>query len=183
MLDLAEHLLVRAEQDQTHPLPIILPLSSWAAKRPKIADWIAEQLSQIYDVPRKLSIQWVEANSILPLLDGLDEMEETARSACIVAINSYYRDHMAQLVVCSRTTEYEAAAERSRLALQGAVVVQPLTHEEVDAYLEERDKDRDKPRPHWLACRWPKNNRPPRSGDNAADAQYTDIDLSRQVHA
>ena len=61
LLDLAEHLLVRAEQDQTHPLPIILPLSSWAAKRPKIADWIAEQLSQIYDVPRKLSIQWVEA--------------------------------------------------------------------------------------------------------------------------
>ncbi len=136
LLDLSQQLLMRAEQDQTHPLPVILPLSSWAAKRLKLEDWIAEQLSQIYDVPRKLSIQWVEADSTLPLLDGLDEMEETARSACIVAINSYHRDHMAQLVVCSRTTEYEAAGEHSRLTLQGAVVVQPLTHEEVDAYLE-----------------------------------------------
>jgi serine/threonine protein kinase len=135
LLDLAEHLLVQAEQDQTHPLPVILPLSTWAAKRPKLEDWMSEQLSQIYDVPRKLSIQWVEADSILPLLDGLDEMEEAARSACIVAINSYHRDHLAKLVVCSRTTEYEAAASRHRLTLQGAVVVQPLTHEEVDAYL------------------------------------------------
>ena len=33
LLDLAEHLVVRAEQDETHPLPVILPLSSWAIKR------------------------------------------------------------------------------------------------------------------------------------------------------
>ena len=92
-------------------------------------------MAQIYDVPRKLSIQWVEEDGILPLLDGLDEMEETARPACIAAINTYHREHLAPLVVCSRTTEYEAAASRHRLALQGAVVVQPLTHEDVDAYL------------------------------------------------
>jgi serine/threonine protein kinase len=135
LLDLAQQLLVRAEQDQTHPLPVILPLSSWAAKRLKLEDWIAEQLSQIYDVPRKLSLQWVQGDSILPLLDGLDEMEETARSACIVAINIYHREHLAKLAVCSRTTEYEAAASRHRLTLQEAVVVQPLTHKEVEAYL------------------------------------------------
>ena len=135
LLDLAQQLLVRAEQDQTHPLPVILPLSTWAVKRPRLADWIAEQLSQIYDVPRKLSVQWVEENAILPLLDGFDEMEEAARPACIAAINTYHRDHLAQLVVCSRTTEYEAAAEYSRLALQGAVIAQPLTLEDVDAYL------------------------------------------------
>ena len=43
LLDLAQQLVVRAEQDQTHPLPVILPLSSWAVKRPKLEDWIAEQ--------------------------------------------------------------------------------------------------------------------------------------------
>src|SRR5437763_16446870 len=93
-------------------------------------------MSEIYDVPRKLSGEWVQEGHILPLLDGLDEMEETARAACIAVINAYHRDHMAALVVCSRTTEYEAATEEhSRLALQGAVVVQPLTHSDVDAYL------------------------------------------------
>jgi serine/threonine protein kinase len=143
LLNLAEQLLVRAETNETHSLPVILPLSSWAVKRPKLEDWIAEQMSEIYDVPRKLSIEWVQAGRILPLLDGLDEMEETARSACIAAINVYHRDHMAALVVCSRTTEYAAATgEHSRLALQGAVVVQPLTHSDVDAYLERADEGR-----------------------------------------
>ncbi len=136
LLGLAQQLVVRAEQDKVHPLPVILPLSSWAVKRPPLQDWIAEQLAQIYDVPRKLSVQWVEEDHVLPLLDGLDEMEETARSACIAAINTYHRDHLAQLVVCSRTNEYEAAASRQRLALQGAVIVQPLTHSDVDAYLQ-----------------------------------------------
>jgi NACHT domain/TIR domain len=135
LLDLAQQLVRRAEQDQTHPLPVILPISSWAVKRPPLQDWIAEQLAEIYDVPRALSRQWVQEGRILLLLDGLDEMEEAARPACIAAINTYHRDHLAILVVCSRTAEYEAAAERQRLALQDAVVVQPLTHEDVDAYL------------------------------------------------
>ncbi len=136
LLNLAEQLLLRTEHDETHPLPVILPLSTWAVKRPKLEDWIAEQLTQIYDVPRKLSGEWVQQGHILPLLDGLDEMEETARASCIAAINTYHRDHMAPLVVCSRTTEYEAVTSHSRLTLQGAVVVQPLTHSDVDAYLE-----------------------------------------------
>jgi hypothetical protein len=135
LLDLAKHLLTRAERDETHPLPVILPLSSWAAKRPPLQDWIAEQLAQIYDVPRQLSEQWVKEERILPLLDGLDEMEETARPACIAEINVYHHEHLIPLVVCSRTTEYEAAISCHRLALQGAVVVQPLTREDVDAYL------------------------------------------------
>ncbi len=135
LLNLAELLVVRAEQDETHPLPVILPLSSWATKRSNLEDWIAEQMSEIYDVPRRVSGEWVREERILPLLDGLDEMEETARPACIAAINTYHRDHLAKLVVCSRITEYEAAVENHRLALQGAVVVQPLTHEHMDAYL------------------------------------------------
>ena len=143
LLNLAQKLLLRAEQDPMHPLPVILPLSSWAVKRPKLEDWIAEQLAQIYDVPRKLSAQWVEEDSILPLLDGFDEMEENARSACILAINTYHREHLASLVVCSRTAEYEAAASRHRLTLQGAVVVQPLTHEDVDAYLAQAGQERE----------------------------------------
>ena len=142
LLNLAEQLLLRTEHDETHPLPVILPLSTWAVKRPKLEDWIAEQLTQIYDVPRKLSGEWVQQGHILPLLDGLDEMEETARASCIAAINTYQRYHMAPLVVCSRTTEYEAVTSHSRLTLQGAVVVQPLTHSDVDAYLERAGQGR-----------------------------------------
>src|SRR5215468_4737187 len=45
--DLAQHLIVRAEQDPTHPLPVILPLSTWAVKRAPLENWIAEQLAEI----------------------------------------------------------------------------------------------------------------------------------------
>jgi serine/threonine protein kinase len=140
LLNLAQQLVIRAEQNETHPLPVLLPLSSWAVKRPPLQDWIAEQLTQLYDVPHKLSVQWVQEDAILPLLDGLDEMEEKSRTACITAINAYHRDHMSPMAVCSRTTEYETASSTHRLILQGAIVVQPLTPEDVEAYLVQADK-------------------------------------------
>jgi len=72
---------------------------------------------------------------IVPLLDGFDEMEENARSACIIAINTYHHKYPIPLVVCSRKKEYEDASFQQRLTLQDAVVVQPLTNEDVDTYL------------------------------------------------
>jgi hypothetical protein len=136
LLHLARHLVSQAEQAETALLPVILPLSSWAVKHGVLEDWMVEQIAQAYDIPRKVSQQWVEHEQILPLLDGLDEMEEEARPACIEAINVYHRAHLSPLVVCSRTAEYENAARKQRLALQSAVVVRPLTSEQVDATLD-----------------------------------------------
>ena len=63
------------------------------------------------------------------------------RATCIAAINVYHREHLHPLVVCSRKAEYEAAsASRERLALHSAVVIQPLTTEQVDTYLEQCGK-------------------------------------------
>jgi DNA polymerase III delta prime subunit len=135
LLQLAQQLVERAEQDDAQPLPVLLPLSSWAVTRPPLQDWLAEQVAQLYDIPEQLALRWVQEERLLPLLDGLDEMEETARPACIVAINAYHHAHPGPLVVCSRKAEYEEAARHHRLTLQSAVVVQPLSHEQTDAYL------------------------------------------------
>jgi transcriptional regulator with XRE-family HTH domain len=135
LLDLAQKLVVRAEQDETHPLPVILPLSTFAVKRLKFEDWIAEQMAEIYDVPRTVVAQWVREDAILPLLDGLDEMEEALRPACIEWINAYHHSSLLPLVASSRKAEYEVAALHTRLTLQSAVVVQPLTHTQVESYL------------------------------------------------
>ncbi len=40
LLQLAQHLVEQAEQDRTNPLPAIIPLSSWAVKRPRMEDWL-----------------------------------------------------------------------------------------------------------------------------------------------
>jgi len=138
LLHLAQALVQRAEQEEAHPLPVILSLSSWAEQKPALEDWMSDQLALTYDVSQKLSAQWVRNELVLPLLDGLDEMDASSRSACIVAINAYHREHLlVPLVICSRRTEYEDAARHQKLALQHAVLIQPLTLEQVFTSLDQ----------------------------------------------
>jgi hypothetical protein len=56
------------------------------------------------------------------------------RDACVKAINAFLGQHpLVSLVVCSRVAEYQTLA--TQLELQGTVVIQPLTQQQVDAYL------------------------------------------------
>lgn len=135
LLELAHHLTGQAEQDATCLLPVLLPLSSWAVKRLSLQDWLAEQIATLYNMSPYMSLQWVQTQQFLPLLDGLDEMEEAARPLCITAINTYHREHLGPLVVCSRTSEYESSAKHEQLALHNAVIVQALPYSLVDAHL------------------------------------------------
>ncbi len=138
LLHLAQALVQWAEQEEAHPLPLILRLSTWAEHQPALEDWMSDQLALTYDVSQQLSTQWVRNEHILPLLDGLDEMDAASRSACIAAINAYHREHLlVPLVICSRRTEYEDAARHQKLALQRAVLIQPLTLEQVSASLDQ----------------------------------------------
>ena len=135
LIELALHLIAQSERDEKQPLPVWFPLSSWATNHPPLQDWLVEQFARLYKISPEWSRHWIEAGMILPLLDGLDEMEESMRPACIAAINTYHREHPCPLVVCSRTAEYEAAASHERLLLENAVVIQPLTKAQVNTYL------------------------------------------------
>lgn len=126
--------LDRAEVDESHPIPVVFNLSSWAVRRQPITAWLVEELNTKYHVPRKLGQEWIATDSILPLLDGLDEVALPFRTACVVAINAYRNEHgLLPTVVCSRSADYLALMER--IQLHNAVVVQPLTKEQIDSYL------------------------------------------------
>jgi len=134
LLTLARDLLQRAAQDPEQPIPVVFPLSSWAAQRRPLGNWLVDELQQRYDVPRQIGQAWVDADQVLPLLDGLDEVQAEHRAACVEAINAFRSDHgLLPLAVCSRITEYDALGVHLRL--QGAIVVQPLTRAQVDDYL------------------------------------------------
>jgi hypothetical protein len=134
LLTLACDLLQRAAQDQEQPIPVVFLLSSWAAQRRPLAVWLVDELQQRYDVPRKIGQGWIDADQVLPLLDGLDEVQSEHRVACADAINTFRQDHgLLPLAVCTRITEYEALG--LQLRLQGAIVIQPLTRPQVDSYL------------------------------------------------
>jgi eukaryotic-like serine/threonine-protein kinase len=136
LLELARDLLERATHEPAHPMPVVFPLSTWAASRKPLVEWLVDELNLRYDVPRKLAQDWVASDRILPLLDGLDEVKAEHRAACVAAINTFRQSHgLLPLVITSRTADYEALAEPLRLP--GAILVRPLTNEQVNSYLTE----------------------------------------------
>ncbi len=134
LLELARDLMSRAANDPTHPIPVIFPLSTWAETRKPLVEWLQDELNLRYDVPRKIAKEWVESDQILPLLDGLDEVQSERRRVCVEAINAFRQAHgFLPIAITSRTADYEALAEPLRL--HGAILVRPLTREQVNIYL------------------------------------------------
>ena len=139
LLELTRDLLERARQDEAHPIPVVFSLSSWAAKRQPLTEWLASELHARYQVPLPLAMSWIETDQVLPLLDGLDEVAAPHRAACVEAINTYRQAHgFLPTVVCSRQTDYSVLS--TRLLLRTAVVVQPLTPEQIESYLTSGDE-------------------------------------------
>ena len=134
LLELARDLLDRAHQDESHPMPVVFNLSSWATMRQPLADWLVTELDTKYQIPRALAASWIATDQVLPLLDGLDEVAAPDRGACVKAINAYRQAHgLLPTVVCTRRADYLALP--LRLLLRTAVMVQPLTHKQIEAYL------------------------------------------------
>jgi hypothetical protein len=140
LLELARTLLDRAANDIDYPIPVVFNLASWAAERPSLAEWLVDELTDSYHVPRKIAQSWVETDQVLPLLDGLDEIVVLEhRQKCVRAINDFRTEHgLLQMVVCSRTEEYEQLlTHHERLRLLGAISIQPLTPQQVEKYLQQ----------------------------------------------
>lgn len=122
LLELADALLKRARQDEKHPIPFILNLSSWALGRSRLPlkQWIINELSNKYQITSEISKALIANNQLLPLLDGLDEAARDSCAACIDAINSFHHDHsLLLIVVCSRSNEYLEPSEADPLAKLG----------------------------------------------------------------
>lgn len=133
LLQLARVLVERAKADDTQPIPIILTLGTWTQGHRGSADWIERELDARYDVPGRISRQWLQDGELILLLDGLEEIPSAERSQCIVATNEFLRDKPCGVVVCSREVEYSSA--EIQLRLNAAVRVEPLSQEEIKAYV------------------------------------------------
>ena len=133
LLELTRQAILRAQEDPVQLIPIVFNLSSWTPKQ-SIIDWLVNELNAKYYISPKIGRPWVENDELLLLLDGLDEVEAEFRDACTIAINSFRIDHSMPMVVCCRRQEYEDL--RQHLSLHGAVVIQPLTSQQVGEYLQ-----------------------------------------------
>ncbi|GHO65577.1 hypothetical protein KSC_044690 [Ktedonobacter sp. SOSP1-52] len=135
LLLLARELIERAFLDPEHPIPVIFNLASWAGKKGLLVDWLVSELNEKYQVPLRLARSWIEQDCILPLLDGLDEIDPQDRPACVAAINKYRQEHgLLPIVVSCRTGDYNEMAVK--LVLGDAVLLEALSSEQIDTYLE-----------------------------------------------
>jgi hypothetical protein len=134
LLELARDLIERAEQDIDQPMPVVFNLSSWKGGRQSIANWLVQELSEKYQVPKALGKAWVKDQQLLLLLDGLDEIRAECRDACVLALNQFIQEcGKTETVVCSRTKDYEVLSKR--LDFQGAIHIKSLTTEQINQYL------------------------------------------------
>jgi energy-coupling factor transporter ATP-binding protein EcfA2 len=144
LLELCRLLIIKARDDPSAPIPIIFNLSSWKPIRRKkpdeaFADWLVNELRDLYFIPNKVGRSWVEYDELLLLLDGLDEVSMENRETCVEAINHFRKEHNIPLTICSRIQEYEALT--IKLNLRGAVLIQPLTNQQVSEYIRSAGTD------------------------------------------
>ena len=140
LMRLGQELLAQSRRSPDDPMPIVFHLATWAAERRPLARWLIDELHRRYGVARRLGERWIQGEQVLPLLDGLDEVADRDRGQCVAAINQFHREHgQLPMVVCCRTAWYESLA--TRLALRGAVVIQPLSRAEVRRYLDEAGEE------------------------------------------
>ncbi len=140
LLELAQDLIVRAKENSEQPIPILLNLSSWTEEYQSLKNWIVSDLNFKYKVRKDISNQWLNQDIVIPLLDGLDELEPTRQEKCVEQINEFLQlklnssdNRSSSLVVCSRTEEYSYLA--TQLILNGSIVLQPFTQNQICNYV------------------------------------------------
>jgi predicted NACHT family NTPase len=135
LLELARVLVSRAQKDASFPVPVLFELGSWKAESGAIADWLIAQLQFKYGISPAVGKKWVAEQKLLPLLDGLDEVENHRQNSCIQAINQFVESEFKpkHLVVCSSFEAYKNC--QTRFKLQAAVLLKPLTENQIQNYL------------------------------------------------
>lgn len=129
LLQLTRRLIAEARTDPEQPIPVVFNLSSWAEKQLPLQEWLASELQVKYHIPLDIGTAWLRNHHLLPLLDGLDEVQAGARAACVAAINAFLPNSggVTGMVVCCRREEYEQLTQH--LQLHTAIGLQPLHHE------------------------------------------------------
>ena len=127
-------LLLPQPGDDHQPIPVPFEISAWATRQLPLDEWLAAELNRRHGVSSSLAKRWIDSATILPLLDGLDEVPAAHRPACVTRINEFRRQHPGlKLVLTCRESEYAALAVG--LDAHSAVIVRPLAPAAVESYL------------------------------------------------
>ena len=135
LLELARDLVYLAEQDSSQPFPVIFHLSSWKENHQPLHKWIISELHSKYGIQYSFAEDLIKNHLIIPMLDGLEEMELEYQALCAKEINQMLEGEQCPpgLVVCSRQEKFPFPD--GRLKLNGTLYIQSLTNNQIENYL------------------------------------------------
>ncbi|MEV4822072.1 hypothetical protein [Micromonospora sp. NPDC049274] len=129
-----------ASREPDAPVPVPIPIASWDPDRENFPDWLVDRIARRYPQlaaghPRREAVlhDLVEADLVVPVLDGLDEMPEQRLIACLEQLNELATQ---RFVLTCRTSVYERyLVKGAKLRGAAVVVLEPLRSAEVADYL------------------------------------------------
>jgi hypothetical protein len=149
---LAVQLLLRLLEVRTaaDPVPVLLTANGWdTTAHPRLQDWLALRLYEDYPalraIDRAMPRELVENGMVLPVIDGLDELDPAYRPALLRALNDSL-GATDPLVLTCRTDEYVDAVDTADVLTAAAVIeARPLTAGDAADYLDSCLPPRQRP--------------------------------------
>ena len=135
-----------ATDEKPAPVPVRLGLSAWNTDQP-LPDWLAYELMTRYGMSNPLARRLVSTGRVLPILDGLDEMDPekgppVRATAAVSKLNEYLLGKQgAPLVVTCRSGDYARLTTSIRPAVE--VRIRALTTDQIRDYLRHEIRHRD----------------------------------------
>lgn len=121
LLGLATSLVSRALEDPEAAVPLVLPLAAWRPRAESLDDWICRFLQSVYSVRPNVARALVDSQSIVPLLDGLDEVRAENIAAAVREMNAYIANQ--PIAVTARPAALQHASE---IKIESHIALQPL---------------------------------------------------------
>ena len=144
-LELQIRLLEYRRHDPASPIPVLISATAYDT-RLSWPEWLAEHLAQRFSIRVQLVTRLIRDNRILPIVDGIDEMDQSGeqkRAGTLVgALNASMRGlERAPLVVTCRSGEYKAIVREIDRAAHIQLI--PLIGYEAADYLQEQFRNQD----------------------------------------
>lgn len=122
--------LLRTRQP-AEPVPVLVSAARWDDRvHPRMQDWLASSLATDYpalraealgpDIPEAL----VSRGELLPVIDGLDELPDSARTDMLRALNRSMCEND-QLILTCRTEQFAESVDELGDVLRAAAVIEP----------------------------------------------------------
>ncbi|MFJ3828889.1 NACHT domain-containing protein [Streptomyces sp. NPDC090046] len=157
---LALELLLALIEDRAvgDPVPVRIPLSRWDIERQTLPELLSERLVEAYDWPPTMAAGLVHHGMVLPVLDGLDEMDPAGPGsvpdaaprtiAVVEALNAYQRGREAgPLILTCRTGHYDTLTPRTTVVDAARIAIERVHATDAREYLAGRAFDEARWRP------------------------------------